>query len=759
VAADFAIGTFNVTNDLKLSNVTLNVSGSVNFDDADPVQSLVGPGKIVLGTGAHLVNFSQSTLGATGGKLTISNDVVIESSGSGGVRGNHLVSNGTLRSLAGGALDISAADIVNNGLIDVFGRTRIGSAQWHNSGSIVIHSGGKLELGGQFTVDDYGSITDQGAQSISVVGTLDNTGRTLDVAGLGWTVPLTLTGTIRGGRVVSSTPGRLLIPGSNGGGFLDGVTLGADITIPGGAGGGQLHIENGMSLDNSTITMPNGAQMTFDGTVQTLNGQGLVLAKDQPLTSAITTIGGDKLVIGPGITIRNGTTGFRELQVFFAENQGTIISEAPQTLVTIGSNGIVGANGSAWTNKGTFRITDGLMRLTGNYTSGDIGNVQFTGGELELDGNINNQGRVIRQDSSTGVWKFRAQINGGRFEVADGVVADVAGRFTSVTLAGQAKLVDEPNSTALGDLWLTNSLTLDHGILTVDPSAELDIDTKVSIDGQGEIVLNGGGTLPSLIQTYNGGEVTIGSEIIVHTGLTGGGTISRGTLPVINKGIISGETAGQKMVVDGALTNLGTLRAISGGELDVQSSNWSNQGKLVLGTGLISINGTGFTNGASGTTSGNGTIHMSKSDFVNQGTISPGASAGHLRIEGNLREEASSVLQIELGGRGAGKFDTLEVTGNIVLNGGTLNLSLIDGFSPFVGDQFQILSGTSIIGKFSNALDSISIGNLVFRVEYGAKSVTLTMVTVPEPASLIMALSGLGMLCVTRFSRRMARRN
>ena len=72
------------------------------------------------------------------------------------------------------------------------------------------------------------------------------------------------------------------------------------------------------------------------------------------------------------------------------------------------------------------------------------------------------------------------------------------------------------------------------------------------------------------------------------------------------------------------------------------------------------------------------------------GTLSPGFSPVRLHAA-NLGIAATGELVMELGGlSGGSEYDQLDVSGGLLL-GGTLQVSLIDGFAPGLGDTFDIL--------------------------------------------------------------------
>src|SRR5262249_13146351 len=89
-------------------------------------------------------------------------------------------------------------------------------------------------------------------------------------------------------------------------------------------------------------------------------------------------------------------------------------------------------------------------------------------------------------------------------------------------------------------------------------------------------------------------------------------------------------------------------------------------------------------------------------NVTNSATISPGSSPGILTINGDYTQTASGVLNIEIGGTNAAKphFDQLIISGKATLKG-TLNISLINGFTPALGDSFQFMTYGSRSGDFS----------------------------------------------------------
>ena len=90
-----------------------------------------------------------------------------------------------------------------------------------------------------------------------------------------------------------------------------------------------------------------------------------------------------------------------------------------------------------------------------------------------------------------------------------------------------------------------------------------------------------------------------------------------------------------------------------------------------------------------GTLTGGGLISGS---VTNAGLLNPGAPSGPTTIGGSYNQTAAGALAITLAGPNPGTgFNDLVVGGAANL-GGTLMVSVTNGFEPAVGTQFQILS-------------------------------------------------------------------
>ena len=139
----------------------------------------------------------------------------------------------------------------------------------------------------------------------------------------------------------------------------------------------------------------------------------------------------------------------------------------------------------------------------------------------------------------------------------------------------------------------------------------------------------------------------------------------------------------------------------------------------------------------SGASSGN--THVVAADLsghfrLGGGTTSPTLDlTGTLELNGSFHQYSNGTMQIDLGGTDNTdpldpKFDQLNVNGSATLDGGTLLLSAVDGYTPQQGDTFSIISSDMLSGLFDSITGVQSAGQgLSFAVTYTATDVRVTV--------------------------------
>ncbi|RLE26588.1 MAG: hypothetical protein DRJ65_05175, partial [Acidobacteria bacterium] len=153
-------------------------------------------------------------------------------------------------------------------------------------------------------------------------------------------------------------------------------------------------------------------------------------------------------------------------------------------------------------------------------------------------------------------------------------------------------------------------------------------------------------------------------------------------------------TNGHDLAVTGDLANAGGVTVGNTSTLTVNGNFTQTAGRTTLENGTLAAS---LFDLGGGELVGSGTIDA---DLDSAGTISPGASPGHIVVTGAHTETASDLLTIELSGPGSGEFDLLEVGGTAAL-AGELAVSLLDAFTPAAGANFDILTASSVSQAFA----------------------------------------------------------
>ncbi len=203
---------------------------------------------------------------------------------------------------------------------------------------------------------------------------------------------------------------------------------------------------------------------------------------------------------------------------------------------------------------------------------------------------------------------------------------------------------------------------------------------------------------------------------------------------------------GRNFTTVGAFGNAGDVAVGSSSTFTV-SGNYTQtagdtdlQGGTLAATGPVSLQG-GLLSG-SGMVSGN---------VNNAAVVGPGDSAGTISITGNYTQTSAGTLNIELGGVATGQFDQLLVSGTATLDG-TLNVSLINGFTPTPPQSFPVLTFVSRSGDFAAKTGLDLGGGVKLNPTYSSSSLMLAawaaasqLVVTTQPPGGVTAGDGFGL--------------
>ena len=189
-------------------------------------------------------------------------------------------------------------------------------------------------------------------------------------------------------------------------------------------------------------------------------------------------------------------------------------------------------------------------------------------------------------------------------------------------------------------------------------------------------------------------------------------------------------------------TDIGGAVTVTGGtaSLEIDGTTVIESGSATMLTGNLRLEnpvtvvqaGAMFTGGGILINAANRTLRLLDGANVgvliqNQGTLELGASPGQV-LGLDFQQDVGGAFEIELAGTGLNDFDRLTLTGQAQL-AGELNVSLLDGFSPVLGNVFGFLSAVGgIAGTFqTTSLPDLAAG-LSWSINYNPTSVQLSVI-------------------------------
>jgi hypothetical protein len=584
--------------------------------------------------------------------------------------------------------------------------------------------------------------TASSAVTLDINGTTANLtlGLATDTLNIGNGLDLTVSGATisNAGKInMNSTGGttELVIAGSttlSGSGTLN-MSKNADNMILGGGtftnqetiqGAGVIGNNNLTLVNSGTIDVNVAATLQINPNGGTTNTGTLEASHNGilQLTGTITNTGG---------TIWMNTGGSAELEGATITG-GTLKGGTIESLKNSTLNGVDNKAAYVVTQTGTTTIS-GTITNTGTITLSSAGSDTFlyVSGNVDLTGNglliLGKGGPNIIEGASTGQ---EVLTNSSTIEGAGNIGNGFMGLINtgSIIANDSTPLVIQASSAGF-----TNNVGNLEGKVTVDTGDTLTISGKfTNFSGT---TLTGGtynvdGTLgfDGANIVTNGANITLsgtGSQIIDNQG--GASALAnfatngiRGTFTLAGN---------RNFATAGNFTDQGTISISAGSTFAVGGGGTYKQtGGMTIVNGVLSATAAGIVDVTGGPMMGIGTVDGNVT-LAGSGTMSAGPAAkkvGELTINGTYKQTAGTVA-IDLGGTTADtQYDVVNITGAAAL-GGTLTVDLVSGFTPTVGNTFDIIDYSSETGVFSKMnLPTLSGGD-TWAISYNTKDVVLTV--------------------------------
>ena len=733
-------------------------------------------GRTLLLAGGATYTGNQHGLGLTAGAAIINNatfEFVSDSGAAQGISGTGtFTNNGTVRKQAGNT-GTSAIDptFQNNGTVEAL------------SGTLSV-AGGTSSAGSSYSVASGATLVFAGAgQSLHATTTVSGAG-IARFAGTTTTVPGSYgvaTTQIAGGTTTFSGPnpsmGVLTMNGSAVGNFTSGTAVSvtslafSNATLGGtdnlNVAGAMSWVGNGFltSLISGSGTITVNGLLTINAGVfgaKTLSGRTLLLAGGATYTGNQHGVG-----LTSGAAIINNATfefvsdsgaaqGISGTGTF--TNNGTVRKQTGNT----GSSAIDPTfhnNGTVEALSGTLSVAGGTSSAGSTYSVASGATLVFAGAGQSLHATTTVSGAGTARFTST------TTTVPGTYSVGATQVTGGTTTFSGVTPSMGALTVNNSSVANFTSATAVSATSLTFQGATIGGSADINVAGAMSWSGNGFIgtLITGSGTITvNGLLTVNGptgGKNMNGRTLVLAGGttFTGADFIGSGIGMTAPAAIVNNSTfefvndgGGQSISGTGTFTNNGTLRKASGTATSSIAPTLINTGTIESLSGTLSFGGTytqtgGVTrlNGGAitktgvamtlqgGTLAGTGSL----TGTVNNtgGSVGPGLSAGQLNHTGAYTQASGGAFAAEIGGLTVGsQYDRLATSGAATL-AGTLDIVLINGFDPNVGDTFTIMTFGSRTGDFNNVNGLVIGGGKVFQKTVSATDVTLVVAIAPTP--------------------------
>ncbi len=462
------------------------------------------------------------------------------------------------------------------------------------------------------------------------------------------------------------------------------------VDVAGAASLGSL-LNTGAATVGGAVTVSGGAEN--DGTMTVQSGGTLTAA------GGLTNLGNLNL---QGATLAGGTV---TNDYGASMNAKGTVSTALVNNGSLSLTGVLTVLGTA-TNAGT--VTAGLgqnLRLPGGLMNSGL--ISLQGGALSGLGLVVNQAAgIIRGGGGISTQFF----NYGSIEVENSRTLTVSEGFGSsgvIALGGPLAVL------AGGEVTNTGAI-LGQGQVSADVVNSGTIQaTQGTLRLAGNLTNDEGG----LIEVLQDATAFVTHGLATNSGTTilRAGTFDNGRHLVTNSGTITGHGT----LRTGGLTNApGRNIGVGGGDLDV--------------IGPVTNDGTVTTQGGCTTTFYNRV--NGDGSFPGTGTVvfldgfSPGHSPAAISFGGNVVFGSAGRFVAELGGTTPGtEYDQANVAGAATL-GGTLEVSLVDGFRPAHNDTFQVMTFGSRAGTFPSATGLDRGSRLTLEPAYSSTDLALAAV-------------------------------
>jgi autotransporter-associated beta strand protein len=708
--------------------------------------------------------------------LTLSNSLG-DTSYTGVLSGNLALTKAGSKTLTlNGTSSYTGPTAVSGGVLKVAGNSALG-----NSSGVTMTSGAWVTLADGVTVTNI---------PITVTGGGDGMGGLRVDAGTGtWAGPVNLTDSVS--RIGATNGGTLIVSGPiNAPGLTLPVRTGdltSKVILTNAANNYATTsvIVGTLQIDGGDNRLPTGAVLRM-GNTSNVAGAAFDL---NGFNQQVAGLNSDGTTMSMAVTNTSGTQSTLTVNSTAGDSIYNGLITGNLALTKSGGNALVlgGANsytGTTLVNGGDVRIMNatGLGAAVGGTTVANgawvdlAGNITVAGESIAINGYGNGMG-ALQSQSGDNTWAGTVALAAGDTRVganAAGSVLRISGDIRDGTGnsigirngSGTVIFSGTPKTYTGATQMLSGLLQIAGGNNILPTGTTLIVGTDLNATLKGTFDLNGNSQQVAALTTQG----TAANQTVTNGSATAATlTVQSSSSDSTYAGVLSGNLAltksgTSKLTLGGSNTYTGETK-VTGGTLALAhaSNNNISQSPLIrLESADATLNVAGLASGRLNLANGQKLQGVGKVvGNLNAGvgaTVAAGNSAGHLTIDGTY--DQAGAMQVEIGGHTQGAdYDWISATGAATLDG-TLEISLLDGFTPDAGDAFQVLTAPAITDlgltlDFAGTLPSPEFWDYRIVPWDGGRALELYVgplaTGVPEPASLLLlAAGGLGLWALRR---------
>ncbi len=256
----------------------------------------------------------------------------------------------------------------------------------------------------------------------------------------------------------------------------------------------------------------------------------------------------------------------------------------------------------------------------------------------------------------------------------------------------------EQSSVSSGFPFSTSSLRNDGAVEVRSGTVEF----SSSLQNLSGGTLTGGSYLVVAALRFDGGDLVTNAASLTLDGPSASVQKSGGADGLANFSVNASDGSlslvhGANLALSHALSNAGSIEIHDTSRLDANGGFAQSDGTTKLDGGTLHVPSTLALNG--GTLVGNGTID---GNLSNAAEIAPGASPGHIDVSGNYTQTITGRLRMEVGGTIPGTGHDLLTVGSTASLGGSLEITVPDGFVPPPEIDLDLITAASITTAFDD---------------------------------------------------------